>query len=62
MDCSFNTLTERESANQVFQKTLQNFLEHLMRLTTEASLRNNSSKDLICQLVKKIFQIHKKIK
>ena len=30
-----------DSANQVFQKMLQNFLEHLTHLTTEASLGNN---------------------
>ena len=46
-DCSSNTL----SANQVFQKMLQFFLEHLIYLSTEASLGNNSSKDLICYLM-----------
>ena len=35
---SFNTLT----ANQGFQKMLQNFLGHLVHLSTEAPVGNNS--------------------
>ena len=39
--CSSITLTERNSANQIFRKMLQNFLQHLMHLSTEAPPGNN---------------------
>ena len=42
LGCSSNTLTRRDLVNQVFHKMLQNFLEHLIHLSTEASLENNS--------------------
>ena len=44
-------LTGRDSANHAFQKTLQNFLQHLIHLSTETFLGNNSWKDLICYVV-----------
>ena len=42
LGCSSNTLTGRDSVNQVFHKMLQNFLEHLIHLSKEDSLENNS--------------------
>ena len=49
--CTFNTSTGRDSADQFFQKMLENFFEYLIHLSAEASPLNNSSKHLIFQLV-----------
>ena len=45
--CTSNTSTGRDSADQFFQKMLENFFEYLIHLSAEASPLNNSSKDLI---------------
>ena len=39
---SSNTLSGRDPADQIFPKMLQNFPEHLIYLSTEAPLGNNS--------------------
>ena len=70
LGCSSNTLTGRDSVNQVFHKMLQNFLEHLIHLSTEASLERISLVSWCITIFrfvttlteKNLFQIHPKSK
>ena len=70
LGCGSNTLTGRDSVNQVFHKTLQNFLEHLLHLPTEASLERISLvswcitifRFVMTLLEKNLFQIHQQSK
>ena len=69
LGCSSNTLTGRDSVNQVFHKMLQNFLEHLL-LSTGASLERISLVSWCITIFrfvttlpeKNLFQIHPKSK
>ena len=70
LGCSSSALTGRYSVNHVFHKVLQNFLEYLIYLSTEASLERISFvswcitifRFVTTLLEKSLFQIHQKSK